>query len=222
MAALSGVFFLKHNNSKNISAKYLVWFLWLTVFTEVSASYVLIAYYSDYRIFSFIENTPFQNNYWLYNVYNVIGFSFLIFYFISFLKNKLWNRVFGVLTAIFVIIPGLVVIFSSQLFEPPSRYIIISRTLLLFLSILMFYFQLLSSNLLLSLQKFLPFYISVGVLVFTLCVAPLDILFHYFNISEGNELFVKLRFDVLLYANIFMYVTFIFGFLICSRKKKLY
>lgn len=222
MAALSGSYFLGHSGSKVNSTKYLVWFLWITVFVEMLASYVVIAYYSNYRIFSFIENTSFQNNYWLYNIYNVVGFSFLTLYFVSFLKNKIWHRIFALLTIALIIIPGLVIIFSPHFFEPPSRFVVLARTLLLFFSILLFYFELLSSNLLLSLQKFLPFYISVGVLVFTLCVAPLDILFHYFNISEGNDLFVKLRFDVLLYANIFMYVTFILGFLICSTKKKLF
>ena len=222
MAAVAGSYYLKKTIPQFKSSKYLVLFLWITVFVEMTASYVIVAYYSDYNIFSFVENTSFVSNFWLYNIYNVIGFSFLILYFISYLKNKYWKIVFLILTIGFVVVPSIVLFSTPAFFEPPSQFIIITRTLLLFFSIILFYFELLRSNLLLELKRFLPFYISVGVLVFNLCVTPLDILFHYFNIVDGNELFVKLRLNVMLYANIFMYVTFTVGFLICSRKKKSY
>jgi hypothetical protein len=70
----------------------------------------------------------------------------------------------------------------------------------------------------LNLKRFLPLYVSIGVMIFYLCVTPLSIFSDYFN-SE-NSLFVKLQVHLILFSNIFMYSFFILGFYICSRKKK--
>ena len=107
-------------------------------------------------------------------------------------------------------------------FPSSPKFITIAGTFLLFFSVMFFYFELLRSDLVLQLKRFLPFYISVGVLVFNLSITPIEILSQYFNLEEGNELFIKLHINVLLIANIFMYSTFILGFIICSRKKKFY
>lgn len=222
MAALAGSYYFRNARPHLKSTKYLVLFLWITVLVEFIAGYVIVGFYSDYTYFSFIKDTPFQSNYWLYNIFHVIGFSFFCLYFASFLKKRSWKTLVLILTTLVIVVPGVYVFFTPSFFEPTSQILAISRTLLLFFSIVLFYFELLRSDLLLEIKTFLPFYISVGVLVFNLCVTPLDILFNYFNIVDGNELFVKLRLNVLLYANVFMYVTFIAGFLICSRKKKSY
>ena len=220
MAAATGSYYLSKANPSFKNTRYLVILLWSTVFVEVLASYVIFGYYSNYEIFPFLKGTSFVSNYWLYNIFNIVSFSFLTLYFISFLSDRKWKVIFWLLTLCVIIIPGVAVFFTSKFFQPPSNFIIISRTLVLFLSILVFYFELLKSNMLLEIKTFLPFYISVGVLVFNLCVPPLDILLPYFSIVDGNELFVKLRLNIMLYANIFMYGTFSAGFLICSIKKK--
>lgn len=220
MAALAGSYYLVKNTTRAKNSKYLVLFLWVTVFVEVIASYALIAYYSDYKYFAFVEGTPFKNNFWLYNVYIVLSFSFFTLYFASFLKNKYWKIIFLALTISFIVISGIIVISTGLFFESIPQFVSLTGTLLLFFSVVMFYFELLRSDLLLQLKKLLPFYISVGVLVFNLCVTPIDLLSQHFSVE--NELFVKLHLNVLFFANIFIYSTFIFGFLICSRKKKSY
>lgn len=220
LAASTGTYYLRKNLSQFKSTKYLVLFLWITVFVELVGSYAPIGYFSDYTIFSFVQGTPFENNYWWYNSYSVLSFSFFILYFISFSKNKYWKLIFQILVGTFLLVSILIFIFSGTFFIGYSPYLTIAGTLLLFFSVVMFYFELLRSEFLLQLKRFLPFYISVGVLVFNLCVTPIEIFIQYFNLKDGNELFVTLRSNVLLYANIFMYSTFILGFLICLKKKK--
>ncbi|MCW8981918.1 MAG: hypothetical protein OQJ83_11085, partial [Altibacter sp.] len=83
----------------------------------------------------------------------------------------------------------------------------------------LFYFELLRSDMLLQLKHFLPLYISAGVLVFNLCVTPIDIFSEYF---KNNTFLVELKVYVYLYANIFMYSSFIIGFIVCSKKKRSY
>lgn len=220
LAALAGTFYLKREPSHIKSTKYLVLFLWFTVFIELFGCYAPVAYFTDYSVFGFIKDTPFENNFWLYNIYNILNYSFFTLYFTSFLKNKIWKKIFLFLTIGFIITSVSVILFKGIYFRSSSTFVTISGTLLLFFTVFLFYFELLRSDMLLQLNKFLPFYISVGVLVFNLCITPIDILSHYFSIADGNELFVKLHLNVLLYGNIFMYSTFILGFLICLRKKK--
>lgn len=222
LAASAGSYYLKKISPRFKSTQYFVLFLWCTVCVEIFASYAPVAYFSDYEVFSFIAGTPFENNFWLYNIYNILSFSFLTLYFTSFLKNKYWKSFFLVSTIGFIIVSGIIIISNGTFFKSPSKFVTITGTLLLFFSVVLFYFELLRSDLLLQLKRFLPFYISVGVLIFNLCTTPIDILSQYFSIADGNELFVKLHINVLLFANIFMYSTFIFGFVICSKKKKSY
>lgn len=220
MAAVAGSYYLKSTVPQFKTTRFVVYFLWFTVFVELLGSYAPIAYFSEYTFLESIVGTPFANNFWLFNIFNVLNYSFFSFYFISILKNKFWKNIFFGLIISFVVISILAFVFTPSFFKPSSQLLVISGTLLLFLSIIMFYFELLRSDYLLQLKRFLPFYISVGVLVFNLCVTPIEILSQYFSIADGNELFVKLHINVLLFANIFIYGTFILGFLICSRKKK--
>lgn len=221
-AAFIGIYYLKRDFPKPISTKYLVYFLWLTVFVEVVGAYAPIAYFSDYKIFSVVHGTSLENNFWWYNMYTALGFSFYVLYFTSFLKNRYLKSIFQISVIAFLISSIFVFIFSGTFYEGYSPYLTIAGTLLLFFSVVFFYFELLRSDMLLQLKQFLPFYISVGVLAFNLCVTPIELFIQYFNLEGGNELFVKLRSNVLLYANIFMYSTFILGFIVCSRKKKSY
>lgn len=222
LAASAGSYYLKKTSPQITSTKYFVLFLWCNVCVEIFGSYAPMAYFSDYEIFSFIAGTRFENNFWLYNIYNVLSFSFLTIYFTSFLKNKYWKVLFWILTIGFIVVSAIIINSNGTFFKSSSKFVTITGTLLLFFSVILFYFELLKSDLLLQIKRFLPFYISVGILVFNLCITPIDILSQYFSIADGNELFVKLHVNVLLYANIFMYLTFIFGFLICSRKRKSY
>ncbi|MEM0517010.1 MULTISPECIES: hypothetical protein [Aequorivita] len=220
LAALAGTYYLKVTRPWFKSAKYFVLFLWITVFVEFVGSYAPAAYFSGYQFLPFIKGTNFENNFWWYNLYSLLGYSFFVLYFISFVKNTVLKNVFTFLVALFVILSLGLYIYTDSFFKSTSQFVSIVGTLLVFFSVALFYFELLRSDLLLQLKRFLPFYLSVGVLVFHLCVTPIEIFSQYFNLEGGNDLFVKLHVNVLLYANIFMYSTFILGFIVCSRKKK--
>ncbi|MGK0295909.1 MAG: hypothetical protein ACI884_002081 [Ulvibacter sp.] len=83
--------------------------------------------------------------------------------------------------------------------------------------IVLFYFQLLKSDVTLNLKFFLPFYISIGVLIFNLLITPIDIFDDFY--SGEDILFTKIKNIVYLFSNLFMYSSFILGFIICRRKK---
>lgn len=211
-AAIAGSYFLYKQPRTPIANRYLVYFLWLTFIVEMLGKYTSIAYFSEYRYFGFIENTVFERNLWLYNIYLLVSYSFFTFYFNTFLKNKLTYLIIAYL--LFSIIN---LFFSDIYFNGYSVFTIITGSFLILFSVILFYFNLLQNNRIISLIKHLPIYISIGVLFFNLCMAPIQIFSQYFN-SE-NDMYIKLSTLILLIANIFMYSIFIIGFLVCAKNK---
>jgi len=220
MAAVSGTIYLRKVPSHNKYTKYFVWFLWFTLFIEIVGTYAPIAYFSEYKFFSFIEGTIVVRNRWLYNIYNIIKFVFLVYYFRSFIKRKFNNNLLRTLILLFILTSVLNLVFTDVFFKFESQYINLTGTFLLMFSIILFFFQLLKSDHILNLKRFLPLYIAIAVMLFYLCVTPVSIYSEFFSASGGNQLFVDLHARILLYSNIFMYSFLIFGFIICSRTKE--
>jgi hypothetical protein len=217
-AAIAGTVYLKKIGADNLSTRYFVWFLWFTVVLETIGAYAPIAYFEGYDFFSFLKDSVFKNNKWVYNFYSLVSASFYTYYFGSFIKSKIWKLILKFLFIAFIVSSILNLIFSDVFFEEDSKYVNLGGTFLIFFAVTLFYFELLKSDRLLNLRRFLPLYVSIGVMIFYLCVTPLSIFSDYFN-SE-NSLFVKLQVHLILFSNIFMYSFFILGFYICSRKKR--
>lgn len=221
LAAIAGTYYLRQRKATKYD-KYLVAFLWFIVIAETVGIYAPAAYFSKYKYFSFVEGTLFTNNYWIFNIVIIASFAFYSLYFRSLLRNGIWKKTLSILVYLYVLASILFLIFTDIYFSGYSKFSSLAGTLLLFISVAVFYFKLLKSDIILNLRYYLPIYISIGVLVFHLCVTPFDILTAYFKADTGNDMFIKLRVNVLLYSNIFMYSTIILGFIVCSRKKKSY
>ena len=217
LSGIAGLYYLKRNPNTHKSNKYLVLLLWYTFFVEVIGAYAPLAYFSDYKYFSFVKDTVFEDNYWWYNIYILLNFSFFVYYFSSFLKTNSRKKTFKILNVLFLISGSLNLIFSDIFFNGYSKFSLVTGTILVLVSIFVFYFELLKSDLVLSLRKLLPVYISIGFLVYSFISTPLDIYSEFFNLE--NDLYVKLKGFVLVAINIFMYSTFIIGFLVCSKNK---
>jgi hypothetical protein len=217
LAAIAGIYYIKNGPTDRIT-RWFVFFLWMTVLVETVAAYAPIAYFSEYKYFSFVECTHFADNVWIYNVSIIASFSFLVYYFYTFLKGRLIRQV--VKHAVISYILSSVVyllIFEDIFFRELSQFSNIAGTLLLLTVIVLFYFQLLKSDVTLNLKFFLPFYISIGVLIFNLLITPIDIFDDFY--SGEDILFTKIKNIVYLFSNLFMYSSFILGFIICRRKK---
>ncbi len=198
----------------------LVVFLWFTFVIEVIGSYSPIAYFTDYEFFSYIKDTVFRRNSWLYNIFNIISPVFFVYYFRSYINNKIYRKLLLILATLFVISSAVNLALTDVFFKFESQYVNLAGAFLLFFSIVLFFFQLLKSDHILNLKRFLPVYIAIAVMLFFLCVTPLTIYSEFFRTSTGNQLFVNLHVRILLYSNIFMYSFFILGFIICSRTKE--
>ena len=216
LAALAGTYYLIKNTSIKNSEKYLVYFLWFTFIIEMIGMYAPVAYFSKYQYFSFVEDNNFRNSDWLFNCYSIVSYLFYIYYFRSQIMNIKRRNILKLSLIFFLISSILYLFYFDVIFYEVSKYTAIVGTLLLFLSVIFYYLELLKSDTILKVKRLLPFYISVGALIFHLCMTPIDIFSVYFQ--EGNELFITLQVNIKLYANLFMYSMYVLGFILCQKK----
>mgnify|MGYP000579319159 CR=1 FL=1 len=114
-SGLAGLYYLKRFPKTHKSNKYLVYFLWFTVFVEVIGIYAPLAYFTEYKYFAFVKGTVFKHNYWWYNLHLLLSFIFFIYYFSSFLKKNSRRRVFNIINILFLF-SGLINLFLSDIF----------------------------------------------------------------------------------------------------------
>lgn len=216
LAFVVGLFYYSKNKSK--PTFYFVWFLGITVFSELFSWY---AYFVNSGFLSFLKDTVFQSNYWSGNIYALVSFLFYINYFKWYLLDKKSIRIINIFSIIFLVVSIFEILISGGFF---IRFMPISNmlgTLLVFISIAFYYLELLKSDQILVIQRSLPFYVSVGALLFHLCTTPLFIYGVYYSNSIDPS-FVNLYRHIIFGINILLYSIYIAGFLICSRTKNPY
>jgi len=218
LAALMGtLYWLKNKN--DVLNKLLVLFLWINFLVEIIGIYPTVAYYTNYEYFSFVKDTPFKRNKWMYNIFIPLTYFFYAYYFRKHITNELNRKLIKIGAYLYLLGSTINLLLTDVYFTTDSKFSVIVGSALLLLCVFLYYFELLRSNYVLELKQRLSFYVSVGLLVFTLCATPILILSHYFSESSGNSLFIALHGKVILGANIFMYLTFALGFYLCSKKK---
>ncbi len=215
LAIISGLYFLKKNPNASSPIKNLVYFLWFSLFWDIVGSYAPIAYFSKNEYFGFVENTPFNNNYWWFNIYMIVSFSFFIYFFNSFISNTVVNKRLRLLIIVFVIVTVINLLLSDIFFNGYSIFTSVVGSVIVMVSIFLYYFDLLKRDDIISLKRQLPIYISIGVLIYNLTITPSDIYSQYFN--THNDIYIKFSGLIVLLANIIMYGTFITGFIVCAK-----
>jgi|GEM_PF-592781 len=221
IAAISGIYYIRHRPKDKIGKQF-VWFLCITLGVEIIGMYAPIAYYSKYKIFGFVKDTVFYSNEWLYNIYIIFSYSFYTYFFSSHIDSKRIKKTLHGLIVFYLITAPIYLMFSDVFFVNMSRFSVLFGTFMILFSIFTFCYELLQSDRLLSLKTYLPFYVVIGLLVHTLTNTPTDLLMSYFNLDTGNEFFVYARAKLLMYSNIFMYLTYSLGFIVCSKTNKSY
>jgi hypothetical protein len=216
LAFVVGIFY--YQKHKDRPTFYFVVFLGVTFFAEILGMY---AYLVQSGPLAFLRNTPFESNYWLGNLYGLVSYLFYINYFKWFLSSRKFIALLNWGSIVFLGLSFLEIIFSGDFFY---RYIPISNivgTLFVLLSIGFYYLELLKSDQILLVQKSLPFYVSVGALIFHLCTTPLFLYSFYYSNSIDPG-FVSLYRQIIFGTNFVLYTIYTAGFLICFRKKDPY
>jgi hypothetical protein len=215
-AFIAALFYYRKNKSK--PTFYLMLFLGFTVCVEILGWYTILM---DSGYLSFLKNSVFQKNYWLFNIYGIISYLFYINYFKWHLTSRDSVRILNFSSLLLIVASLAEIAFSNDFFNIFLPIFRLLGTFLVLLSISLYYLELLRSEQILQVQKSLPFYVSVGALIFHLCTTPLFIYSSYFSNSIDPG-FVRLYTLVIFGTNYLFYSIYIAGFLICSRKKDPY
>lgn len=216
LAFIMGLFYYRKNKSK--PTYYFVLFLGITIFSEIIRWYVVLI---DNGLLFFLKGTVFESNYWLGNIYAILSYLFYINYFKWFLISKRFITILNISSILFFIWSLLEIFFSGDFFVGFMPVTNIIGTLFVFLGIAFYYLELLKSDRILQMNKSLPFYVSVGALIFHLCTTPLFLYSSYYSNSIDPG-FVILYRQVIFGTNYLLYSIYIAGFLICLRKKNPY
>ncbi|MAN59747.1 MAG: hypothetical protein CMC08_07935 [Flavobacteriaceae bacterium] len=217
-AALTGLYYLK-KNPRDFAARIFVYMLCYMVLAEFIGSYAVWAYYSDYTVFGFVENTVFEKNYWWFNIYTLISSILYIEYFRRQLYSKWHRRLVLYPTVLFAIIETInLIAHPDMFFNAYSAFANIAGTIIVLLAISLYYYQLLNNDDILQFRTLLPFYVSVGAIILYITHTPLFIYSKYFNTAHGME-FVEMYRSLMFITNVLVYLTYSIGFVVCLRKK---
>lgn len=217
-AAIIGLYFLLKKRL-DIPTQLFVGLLWIVILVESYGLITCFAYYSDYKLFGFLEGTFFAKNGWIFDHSGLLFDAYISYYFSCYISNKRIKRLIQVLAVMLFVFSELWqfdIIFSNRTDSPFSN---VFGAVLMVISAMLLFLEIAKSELILKVSHFFPFYLAVGIVVFTLCTTPIFIYFGYHNFQ--NEFFVNFRLWVFLVVNLFLYSLISIGFIVCYRKRSL-
>lgn len=212
LAAGTGLFFYK--KYKSTAAIYFIWFLVYSVFVDVFIRYP--RFFNYLEIFDSIENTFFEKNYWYATIFWFMASTiFYVFYFQKIIQNPKLKTILKFTKWLFIITSITVLIIDfEKLYTGYIPLIHILSTLAVFFAISLYFFEILNSDDILIFYQSINFYISATVLIWWLITTPLVFYELYFSQADWN--FVFLKYQIFLFANVFMYVTFTLALIFCK------
>ena len=217
IAAITGIWYVKRSEKTPLEIKFFVYYLILIVFLELYGYLPIWAYLRDYEVLSFYKNSPFRRNLWWGNSLRIISTLCFSWIYIKSLSNSIIQRRFMWILIGYVLFSILSFSTFGEYFHAYDPYVNILGVSIILFSIGFYYFKLLNSDKILNFYGDLRFYISFGIVIWSLCMIPLDIYSSFF--TTENPLYIKLNTIVHRYANIFLYSVFSIGFYIDYRHR---
>ena len=142
-----------------------------------------------------------DNNYWVFNIYTFFEFNFIALIYHTIIKD---HRVVKIIK--YIMISFNILYFSSFLFPPiQDKHITVLNFLLISVFSILYLRQLLNSTQILNYKRHLPFWITVGFLIFYLSSIPFQ--FVRENLSNRDLFFIQM---ILIYI---MHTCFMYGLL---------
>lgn len=217
-SALTGVFVFRKYRNK--TTKYFIFFLVYLTICEFIGGYT--KYVHPDKILSILIGTVFQKNHWWATLFwNIGAIMFFSFYYRKVLKTKLFIDIIKFCSYIFFIISAIHIILNfEEFFYKFFPIISILGTIVIFLCSIFYFVETLQSDKILTFYKSINFYISAAIFIWWLIITPIIFYDVYFVYEIGNPNrdwdFLFLRWQIYLFANIFMYSTFTFALIWCK------
>lgn len=212
LAAVIGIFCYK--KYKNTAAKYFIYFLVYSFFVDFFGRYTV--YFKEVNAYHLIDNTIYKNNYFWFTIFWFIGsMLFYSFFYYHILKNKRFKFIlkYTSFTALAISIFQLIYNFNV-LYYAYINTISITSSLIVFIAIILYFVEILQTDKILNFYKSIYFYISSVLIIWWLITTPMIFYEIYFSTADWN--FVFLKWQIFLFANLFMYLTFTFALIYCK------
>ena len=212
LAAVVGLYSLK--KYKSTVAIYFIWFLLYSAVVDLCFRYP--RFFRFIGIYDTIKGTIFQNNYWSITFFWVIVSTiFYLFYFKKTIKRQQSKLILNFTIVIFLLLSIILLfIFYEKLYLGYIPEINMMSTLVIILAISLYFYEILNGENILFFYKTINFYISSIILIWWMITTPLLFYEIYFSPADWNFIFFK--WQILLFANIFMYLTFTFALIFCK------
>jgi hypothetical protein len=216
LAALVGVFCLE--KYKHTPTQYFIYFLVYVVCIELLGYYPLFApeYTSMSWVVKITNGTILEENYLWYTLFWQLGSAiFLSFYYIKILTNDYYKKiikfsiVFYVLFSVFYSILNYHIYYNDMI-----KLVWILGVCQTVLCIILYFLEVLNSDKIMSFYRSFEFYVAAVFFIWLLIKTPLSFYQIYYSKADWN--FIFLRRDIILAANLFMYLTFVFAFIFCK------
>ena len=178
------------NKYKNSPERYFIYLLWFTVLVETVGRGWRYAFESS--------------NFWVYNVYMLVLFSFYFFWYQSIFEQKTLRKVIWIFAIIFAGVAIWNFVFES--WDGYHKYTFVAGAFLTMICTLFHFRKLLYGDEVLILKHKLAFWISTGLLLFNVGMIPLMLLSH--NLNFGGKYFGI----IILVLNSILYGCYIIGF----------
>ncbi|MCB4808985.1 hypothetical protein LG651_12070 [Tamlana sp. 62-3] len=212
LSAIIGLLFYK--KYKSTVAKYFLWFLVYLSVCDFISTYVY--YVRNDGFFSFLEGTVLVSNYWWSTIFWKIGaIIFFAFYFYKIIKSKQLKAIIKYSGIIFFLFSVVYVLTHwGDFFKRYFPIIDVIGAFIIFLCTIFYFFEVLQSDRILTFNKSLNFYISSAIFIWWLIVTP--IVFYDIYNSNRDWDFIFLKWEIYLFANLCMYLTFSFAIIYCK------
>lgn len=208
-----GLLFFK--KFKHTDVRYFIYFLIYVVFVEILGYYprFSITYDSLDWLYQWKKGTLFERNYLWYAIFWQIGSAlFISFYFYRVLKERIYRNI--IKNASIVYSSGIFIslaLFYQEYYISQVKIIYILGVLQIILCTVCYFLELLNSDNIMSFYKSMNFYIAAVFFIWVLIKTPLVFYEIYYNRADWDFIFLKR--DIILFANMLMYVTFAFAFI---------
>ena len=212
LAALTGVIYYRKYNYSN--AKYFIYFLVFIAIAELVSGYT--HFIENDGLFSFLKGTVFQKNYWWGALYwSLGGIMFYSYYFLRIIKTKSFVLVIRISRYFYLIFFFVYIFFNwNDYFIKPFPVINILGAIVIFLCAIFYFIEILKSDVVLTFYKSLNFYIATTIFIWWLIITPIVFFNIYYRHVDWN--FIFLKWQIYLFANICMYLTFTIALIWCK------
>lgn len=212
LAAITGL--ICFNKYKKTSVRYFILFVIYAALVDILGSYPM--FFARLNAFHIIEHTLFEKNYLYFAVFWGIGTTvFYVYFYRKILRNESRKRFLGYTILVFLITAILILFLNFQILDSTNNiFIYVGGSLLILLCVGLYFIEILESDKVLTFYKSIYFWISSVILIWFLITTPLQFYEIYFSTADWN--FIFLKWQIYLFANIFMYLSFSFALLWCK------